>query len=256
MDLSTITPLLITYNEESNLPRVLSRLAWATQIIVVDSGSSDRTLSLLSAVPMAQVVTRRFDSFAEQTNFGVSLVQTPWVLSLDADYVLSDGFEDELSKLQLTDQVTGFEARFVYCVNGVPLRGTLYPPRVVLHRRAGATYVNEGHAHRLVRAGRVRKLRTPIRHDDRKPLSRWLASQDRYSEIEACALDDAAWSTLSIQDRVRRLIVVAPFAVLFYTLIIRGLWRDGWSGVVYVTQRVVAELILSIKLAERRSKHH
>ena len=85
-----VTPLLITFNEAPNLPRVLPKLAWAERIVVVDSGSTDATLDLLAHYPQVEVIFRPFADFASQCNFGLALIKTPWVLSLDADYELSD----------------------------------------------------------------------------------------------------------------------------------------------------------------------
>ena len=82
-----ITVLIITYNEARNIERVLSKLGWAQRILVVDSGSTDGTLELLAAHANVDVVHRPFDTFADQCNFGLQQVWTPWALSLDADYV-------------------------------------------------------------------------------------------------------------------------------------------------------------------------
>jgi hypothetical protein len=101
------------------------------------------------------------------------------VLSLDADYELGNDLVSELQPLVPPASIAGYRAGFVYRVFGRPLRGTLYPPRTVLYRREGARYRNEGHGHRVVLDGAVRDLRGAISHDDRKPLARWFASQQR-----------------------------------------------------------------------------
>src|SRR5258707_15375916 len=94
------TPLLITFNEIQNIARTVGRLEWAKRIVVVDSGSTDGTLGFLAKDPRIEVHHRAFDSFAQQCNFGLSQVRTEWVLSLDADYELSDEFNAELGKLE------------------------------------------------------------------------------------------------------------------------------------------------------------
>ena len=103
MDLrSDITPLLITFNEIANIERTLARLGWAKRIVVIDSGSTDGTLDVLAKDPRIDVVHRPFDSFGEQCNFGLSHIRTGWVLSMDADYELSDALVAELGRLQPT----------------------------------------------------------------------------------------------------------------------------------------------------------
>src|SRR5262249_34070739 len=94
-----ITALVLTYNEEDNIGRTLAALRWVPRILVIDSGSDDRTLEIVGGFPQAEVVTRHFDSFAGQCNFGLSLVASPWVLSLDADYVLSEALAREIESL-------------------------------------------------------------------------------------------------------------------------------------------------------------
>jgi glycosyltransferase involved in cell wall biosynthesis len=59
-----ITPLVITYNEASNIARTLGRLTWARRIVVIDSGSTDETLDIIRSFPQAQVIHRNFDDCA------------------------------------------------------------------------------------------------------------------------------------------------------------------------------------------------
>src|SRR3954466_5615591 len=107
------------------------------------------------------------------------------MLSLDADYVLTTELVAEIQFLEPDSRSAGYRAGFRYCVYGRPLRSTIYPPRTILYRRDRARYRDEGHGHRVHVDGEVLSLRSPIDHDDRKSLSRWLRSQDRYMVIEA-----------------------------------------------------------------------
>jgi glycosyltransferase involved in cell wall biosynthesis len=257
--LSEVTSLILTYNEAPNIERTLSRLTWSSRIIVVDSFSTDGTCDIVRRFPQAEILQRKFDSFAGQCNFGLQHVRTPWVLSLDADYVLDAGFEDELSSLQPAADVAGFRATFTYCVHGRRLRASLYPPRTVLYRQERAKYQDEGHGHRVKIEGRVLPVRSRILHDDRKPLERWLAEQNRYAQIEARHLlrssePGAGGVELNAADRVRRLVVIAPWLVFSYTLLGKGLFLDGWPGWYYVLQRTLAEIILSLRLVEEKLK--
>ena len=88
--LSDVTPLILTFNEAPNLWRTLEKLAWARQALIVDSFSTDETLDIARKFPQVRIVQREFDTFAGQCNFGLQKIDTEWVLSLDADYVLSD----------------------------------------------------------------------------------------------------------------------------------------------------------------------
>lgn len=252
MNLDDITVVIPVFNEEPNLPRTLERLRWARRVILVDSFSTDGTADIAGRFPNVEVVDREYVDQTTKWTQGTEMAETPWVLGLDADYVLGQGFEDELRSLVTGDEVDAWHARFRYCVNGHPLRGTLYPPRAVLFRKSRCHFVQDGHTQVLVVQGGEKLLQTPIDHDDRKPLTRWFASQDHCARQEADKLSTAAPATLRIQDRVRQWLVVAPVATLFYCLFAKGLILDGWHGWFYTWQRVLAEIMLSIRLLERK----
>jgi glycosyltransferase involved in cell wall biosynthesis len=253
--LDQITPLILTFDERSNIERTLAKLAWARRIVVIDSFSTDGTLDILRRDPRIAVFEREFADFAGQCNFGLTCVETPWVLSLDADYALSDELIEELRTLVPGETVAGYRAGFVHLIHGRPLRGTLYPPRTVLYRRDRAFYRQEGHAHRVQIDGAVLPLRGVIYHDDRKPLSRWLDAQRRYAAAEAdYLLDDArrAGRPLARADRIRLMGWPAPIAVLLYVLLVKRCILDGWPGWYYALQRLFAESLLALEILDRR----
>jgi len=248
--LKEITPLIITFNEAPNIDRTLERLTWAKRIIVIDSYSSDRTLEILQFYPQVEIFQRKFDTFANQWNYGLQQVTSEWVLSLDADYIVIDDLLTEINALPKDSLVDGYFVRFKYCVFGKPLRGTLLPPREVLFRREKAVYVDDGHTQRLRVNGKSGMLSSYIYHDDRKTLSRWVWSQDRYMIIEAQKLLETPDNELSFGDRIRRQRILAPFVILFYCLILNRGILDGWAGWYYALQRMLAEILLSIRLIE------
>jgi len=250
--LSQITPLILTYNEAPNIERALSRLTWASRIVVVDSFSTDQTCDLVRRFKQAEIMQRQFDDHTAQWNFGLAQIKTEWVLTLDADYVLSDGFLSELRNWTPAVDLNAYFASFQYCVHGRRLRGSLYPPRAVLFRAALCRYASDGHTQKLKIEGASGSLSSCIDHDDRKPLSHWLQAQDRYAILEVTKLLATDPSRLRFQDRLRRKMVLAPGLVFFYTLFGKGLILDGWPGWYYVLQRTLAEIILSLRLIEAK----
>jgi glycosyltransferase involved in cell wall biosynthesis len=252
---TAITPLILTFNEKENIGRTLSALSWAHEIVIIDSGSTDGTLEIArTAHPNVRVIERPFDSFAKQCNFGLSHIKTEWVMSLDADYVLTAELNAEITALDSRADVAGYSAEFRYCVFGRPLRSSVYPPRTVLYRRQLAHYREEGHGHRVNVNGKIHRLSGKIDHDDRKPFSYWLRAQDRYAKIEARHLLAQPVAQLNFQDRLRRRIFFAAPAIFLYLLFARGLILDGWPGWFYVCQRAIAEFLLSIRLLVEREK--
>ena len=248
-----ITPLILTYNEAPNIARNLAKLTWAKRIVVIDSFSTDETLAIIATFPQVEVYQRQFVSFADQCNFGLQQITSEWVLSLDCDYILDDTLVDFIGQLSLdARQTAAYSARFKYAIFGKPVRGSLYPPRKVLYAKDRAHYVNDGHGHTVVIDGNVKTLDGFIVHDDRKSFSHWLASQDRYLKQEAEKLTQTPFKQLKWVDKLRWFIFPAPFVVLFYCLILRGGILDGKHGWHYAMQRMIAEILLSIRLTEAR----
>ena len=248
--LDQITPLILTYNEEANIAHALGGLTWAREIVVVDSFSDDQTVQIVSSFSNVRVVQRKFDCHRNQWEFGLkeTEISTPWVLALDADYVVTEELVSELKALEPDSTIKGYRTKFIYCINGKRLRSGIYPPVTVLYRRESATYVQDGHTQRVELDGAIEDLRAPMLHDDRKSFKRWFNSQARYTELEAQKLLAADPASLALPDRLRRWLILVPPAMLVYCLIIRGGILDGWAGFYYAFQRAIAELMLSRRL--------
>lgn len=247
-----ICALVITYNEQDNIDRTLSSIAWVDRILVVDSGSTDATLEIISRYPQASVLHREFTTFAEQCNFGLEHIDEPWVLSIDADYSFPDVAQVSVSAAVARDAVVGYRTAFCYAIYGKIVRGSILPPRTVLYRRQSARYEDDGHGHRVRINGLLEDLPFRLVHDDRKPLPRWLASQVTYAAQEADKLAGTAGPELSLQDKLRKFIVVAPPLVFLLVYVFRGGFLSGWQGLYYALQRLFAELLLSLFLVDRK----
>ena len=178
-------------------------------------------------------------------------------LALDADYVLSDELIAELKLLRPKSDVNAYWIAFRYCILGKPLSGTLYTSVLSLFRKALGHYIQEGHTQRLIVKGQTARLDGKIFHDDRKPLSQWLASQQRYARLEAQHLLTANLDNLGRTGRIRRMgCTPAPPLVFFYTLIAKRCLLDGWPGWLYVLQRTLAEMLIALEIVDRRLRGH
>ena len=249
--LEQITPLIMTRDEEANLERTLRQLEWARDVVVVDSLSTDATPQIARRFPNVRFFSRQIDTIADQWNFGLAQVRTPWALALDADHFVPPEFVHELSHLTPARETSAYRASFRYAVHGKPLRASLYPPREALLRRDRCSFWQDGHTQRVRVEGHTGELRNPLIHDDRKDFGRFVERQRRYMRLEANKLRMADPRTLNFAGRVRKLIVVAPFAVVVQTLFAKGLIFDGWAGLRYTWERFVAEAMLSLELMRR-----
>lgn len=250
-----ITPVVLTFNEAPNIGRTLGALQWAARVVVVDSGSTDQTWEICRQFNNVLFLQHKFESHSAQWNWAVadSNVSSKWVLVLDADYLVSPELAESMVKAVRQQNTTrGYSVRFRYCIFGRPLRASLYPPVTVLFQKEAGRYVQDGHTQRLELVGEVTVLAEPMLHDDRKSFSHWLQAQDRYAALEAAKLTRDCNAQYSIKQRIRRCMVIAPWAVPLYVLFGRGLILDGWRGLYYAIQRGLAEAILSIKLIEHR----
>ncbi len=244
--LKKITPIVITFNEQANIERTLSGLSWAKEVLILDSFSSDETLAICRRFSNVRIVQRHFDDFAGQCNFALQQdIKTEWVMSMDADYVLTAELVNEINELGESPSADGYQIDFDYLINGRSLKGSLYPARIVLYKKQLATYLQDGHAHKVAINGSLDRLVARIQHDDRKPFGRWLNSQKNYARQEATKLSQISWSQLSWPDRSRAL-GIAPLLVVPYSLLIKGLLFSGWPGFIYTGQRFIAELYLQL----------
>ena len=251
--LAEITPVILTYNEAANIGRSLECLTWAREAVIVDSGSTDDTLAIAGRFPNARVVHHAFDSHSRQWRFATAEtgVTSSWILRLDADYMMVPALRDEIAALKPDAATAAYQIAFTYCIEGRPLRASLYPPQPVLFRRGREAFAEDGHTEKLCIDGPVVPLRHRLLHDDRKPLEHWLQSQSRYQMAEAEKLATRPWAELSWPDRLRCTRVLGPIAVAIHCLFVKGLILDGTAGLSYTAQRMTADMILSLYLLRR-----
>ena len=247
--LDSVTPVLLTYNEAPNIQRSVSKLYWAQDVVVVDSGSTDGTTAILKEFPNVRLFSRPFDTHGRQWRFATKEtgIATPWILRLDADYELSDEFIAELIALQPSMEVDACEIGFNFAIYGKLLNSSLYPPNIILLRNGRFRVFDRGHTEAWSVDGPVQQIKAHVIHDDRKPIAHWVIAQCRYMTLELETVDHDR----SLRGWLRRHPPLMPAVVLFYCLFVKGLIFDGEVGFFYVLQRTTAEAILSLLFLER-----
>lgn len=251
--LGEITPVIITFNEAPNICRTLDMLGWAKDIVILDSFSTDDTVKLIQKYSQVRLFQRQFDTHVKQWDFAIhkTSIKTKWVLALDADYVLTEAFVEELKHKNLNSGIEAYSTNFNYCVWGQRLSATLYTPVTVLYKREHAYYAWDGHTQRIQIDGDVGTFKSVILHDDRKSLFRWIQKQYKYSSDEANWLATKKFRDLrGIPDKLRKLIFIVPVITFFYCMFIKRGIFDGKAGLFYAIQRTVAEGIISLCLLE------
>ena len=191
--MTQLSVALITHNEERNLPDCLDSVAWASEIVVVDNGSSDRTVAIARARGARVIETPDWPGFGVQKNRALDACTGDWVLVLDADERVSEPLRREI------ESVLGAPAHDVYRMPrsssycGRTLRhGGWWPDHVTRLLRRGAARHSTARVHeRIEFAGPVGTLREPLQHISFRTLDQVVDKMNRYSGESARALHAA-----------------------------------------------------------------
>ncbi|MBF4491668.1 glycosyltransferase family 2 protein [Flavobacterium sp. MR2016-29] len=163
-----LTALVITYNEEQNIKDVLDHLAFADEIIVVDSFSTDKTFEIASSFSNVKVVQRAFYNFASQRNFALSLSSNSWILFVDADERLTPELQKEISfVINQKDSASAYFVRRNFMFQNKKLRfsGWQTDKIIRLFKKESAIYNHEKIVHeKLIVNGKIGQLTTKLIH--------------------------------------------------------------------------------------------
>lgn len=182
-----ISAAIIALNEERNIARAIESLRCCEEVVVVDSGSTDRTVEL-ARVHGARVVETHWRGYAAQKNFASAVCEHDWVLSLDADEALSEALEGEIWQLKKNGpQHDGYTMpRLAQYLGRWILHSGWYPDRKVrLFHRDKAEWVGD-YVHESVKVrGSVGQLENNLLHFTCSSLSEHLRTLDRYTTLAA-----------------------------------------------------------------------
>jgi glycosyltransferase involved in cell wall biosynthesis len=182
-----ISATIIAFNEERNIARVIESLRCCDEILVLDSGSNDRTVEIATKLG-ARVVEASWHGYAAQKNIAVELAANDWILALDADESLSEALEAEIWQIKKTGPThDGYTVpRLAQYLGRWILHGGWYPDRKVrLFDRRKAKWVGE-YVHESVKVeGSIGELNSNLLHFTCDSLSEHLRSMDRYTTLAA-----------------------------------------------------------------------
>jgi hypothetical protein len=183
-----LSVVIITRNEAHRITRCLASVAWADEIIVLDSGSTDNTVDIAKTFTPHVFTDTNWQGFGVQKQRVLSHATGDWVLNLDADECVDAPLKARMQQAMKSERFDAFRVPIRMCFYGKPLRFSSSPTRHVrLFKRAGARFSGD-HVHEkivLPRHARIGQLKTPIWHDSFLDLSHALQKMDKYSSSSA-----------------------------------------------------------------------
>lgn len=250
--MSRVVVIILTLNEEANIAKAIASVGDRASVLVLDSGSTDRTVAIASRFG-ARVHTLPFVDYATSRNHALELVQDDhdWVFFLDADEEFTAALWDEVEETIARNDVDGAYVGYSFVVLGRELvHGgfgsasvlRLMRPRVARFLRGTNERVDDSEL-------RVCTLRHKFRHADEKPLATWFRKHVRYAEREARHFvdgddHDRGLRGFGLRTKAARMIgvrwaynrmplFVRPFANFGRAVVAQSAWRDGVPGLMF-----------------------
>lgn len=240
---------IITFNEEDNIKRCLDSIKEvANEIIVIDSGSTDKTVEIAKKYG-AKVYERKFDNYSNQKNYAAEKTTGDWILSLDADEEINSELAEEIKKAIKTTNYSAYSIPRKNIILGKWIKYTRWQPEfdrhVWLWRKGRGKWLGEVHEELAV-DGEVGRLKNAKVHYQYKKVSDFMDMMNRYSELDA-------------GQRVKKGIKFSYlkfFLDPIYNFLVRYIYRwgflDGWRGFVLSYLMGIYHLNLWVKIWERQ----
>jgi glycosyltransferase involved in cell wall biosynthesis len=246
-----ISAVLITYNEQANIVRTLESLTWCDEIVVIDSGSTDNTVELCEQRG-CRVMYHAFSGFGEQKRFAVHQAMHDWILSVDADEVITRELQDEIVGI--------FNRGEIDCAGFYLPRTLVFMGRVFRHgnenmhgflrlfdRRCGG-FTNVLVHEAVETQGKTRHLQGIMLHYSYLDIEQYFTKFNRYTSMAARQLHAKGRST-------NRVLIVVRFPITFFqTYFLKANFLNGFPGFVWSLFCGIYPVVKYLKLYELASK--
>jgi glycosyltransferase involved in cell wall biosynthesis len=225
-----LSVVIITLNEEKRLQTCLRSLPKGSEVVVLDSGSTDQTRKIAEDSG-ARFQTRPFSNHAEQKNAALDLATRKWVLSIDADEVLSQELNAEIERIcrQKDSRFHGFELkrRLVFMNRRLRFGKTTDRP-LRLFQRGSGRFSSDIHEHVVISSGSVGKLAAAMDHYSYDDLDDYFTRFNWYTSLVAANHIKTGKSRVNLIAHVLR-----PWFEFVSRYIFRGGFLDGYPGYTY-----------------------
>jgi glycosyltransferase involved in cell wall biosynthesis len=247
-----VSVVVVTLNEGERIRSCLESAAWADELIVVDAESHDKTAAIAGELT-DHVFVRPWPGFAAQKNFGLDQARGDWILSLDADEVISAPLRDEIRAIvgggAATHAGYAIPRRNVFWGRWVR-HGGLYPDwQLRLFARGRGRFAERSVHESVTVDGSVGRLAGHLEHRSYRDVADFLERADRYSTL-------AADEWLAAGRRCRPLVDLAlrPPGRFLSMYVARAGFLDGWRGFLLAVLYGYYVLMRSAKVWERTKR--
>ena len=245
-----ITAIIPTLNEEERIQNSLKSAAFADEIIVIDSYSTDRTVELVKKSD-AILLQRKFDDFSSQKNYAIAHASYDWIIWIDADEVLTTELQEEIKRAIVnTKDFVGFYIYRVFFFKGKKMRftGTQNDKLIRVFNRKFCRY--EGKVHEKIRAaGKLGFLKNKILHYSYISFDRYIVKLNQHSALKAEELFEKGILITPFH------IIVKPIARFVKHYIIKLGFLDGFYGFIISFALSYGVLVRYIKLWNLKQRH-
>ncbi|HUW22061.1 MAG TPA: glycosyltransferase family 2 protein [Candidatus Bathyarchaeia archaeon] len=246
-EIANLTAVVITKNEEKNLPRCLKSLRFADKILLVDDNSTDGTVKIAEKSG-ARILRRTLDDFATQRNFALKQVASNWVLMVDADEEVSSALAKEIKEAIRETDLDGFQIPRKNLIFGRWVKHSGWYPDYQLHlfKTHQARYQEKVHEQVQVK-GQVGFLKNPLIHHNYETVSHFLSPLkfDLYTSLEANQLQEAGYRFV-LSDLIKK--PIDEFLRRFFAE--KG-FQDGVLGLILALFQAFKEMVIYAKIWEK-----
>jgi glycosyltransferase involved in cell wall biosynthesis len=251
-DFNKVSAVIITYNEEAIISKTLSKLWWCDEIIIIDSGSTDKTVKICEEYNCS-IYYRSFNGFGEQKRYGVSKAKYDWILCIDADEILSDSLIEEIqTELNNTNTLpSAFEMplNLVFMDKVFKYGKELNCTRIRLFNKKAGNWDGAVVHEKVNVNGDVKQLKSKILHYSYSSYSEFLKKIDLYSTLGAKKL-------LQNKNKKSKLVTILgiPFNFFKYYVLDRN-FLNGFQGFTWSVLNSVYHFIKYLKLQELKEQY-
>lgn len=238
-----VAVLILTFNEEKNIAECIASASFADEIVVVDSGSTDRTVSIAQELGAKCIYHSMEEGFAEQRNFALKQTNADWVFYLDADERLDSGVAGEIREIVATKNPVAYQILRMNVIFGKQVKYGGHSPdwSLRLYPRMAVKWEGKVHEHAKVEVP-IRSMKSHMLHYTYTSWDRYFYKFNQYTTILAEQMHSRG-KCPKITD-----FIIRPWVAFIRFYILKSGWRDGMTGLIFALFHSFYTLTKYVKL--------